>query len=355
MFLQKAPARWTVPGVPRRKTQTTPRLDKTASWALVPIDARPIRDKARQDYQKVLRDLQQARHEIERFETQDKPGFDQWLNRQFGTLLTELRQTTQKLQASRELLFEIESEAFLAECSHVRAYERVMWRRQHPEPEEQADAEPTDRIDEDDSDGANPFAGFEEFFADLDEDFAEYERQPGKGRLGPEGKSAPRLPARLKELYRAVVRRLHPDKHEKLNTQRAEWWHQAQAAYQSGDVEQLEVILTLCEIEEQGSTAKTSVSLLMRITRQFKSSLRTLKAQLQKYRRDPAWNFKNLRSRGDLLDRTERLLQAELAELRHALEAIEAQIGSWARQADMARRRPTRRRRYPTGQPEFLF
>jgi hypothetical protein len=51
-----------------------------------------------------------------------------------------------------------------------------------------------------------------------------------------------------------------------MTAQKTEWWHQAQAAYEAGDAEQLEVILTLCEIGESGTTAHTSASLLQRIT-----------------------------------------------------------------------------------------
>ena len=341
----------------RRKSKTTPRAAKTASWALMPIDGRPIRDQARREYQKVLRDLEQARQDLDQFERQDKPAYNRWINRQLGALITELRETTQKVQASRQLLFEIESEAHVSNCSHTRAYEKVMWRKQHPEVEEQEEAEGAAGAHGDDSDpnGADPFAEFEEFFADVDDDFAgNFGAIPGNGRLFADSEPGRQAPARLKELYRAVVRRLHPDMHQTMTTQRKEWWHQAQAAYQSGDVEQLHVILTLCEIDEQGTTAKTSVSLLMRITRQFKSSLRTLKTRLRQCRHDPAWNFTNLRDPRALLVSTERVLKAELSELRRALEAIESQIGSWARQARMARRQPVRRR-FSAGQPDFFF
>ena len=98
-------------------------------------------------------------------------------------------------------------------------------------------------------------------------------------RMGPSARpAAPVLAAkRLKELYRAVVRRLHPDSQQEMTAQKTEWWHQAQAAYEAGDAEQLEVILTLCQIGDSGTTAHTSASLLQRITAQLKSSLREIK------------------------------------------------------------------------------
>ena len=77
-----------------------------------------------------------------------------------------------------------------------------------------------------------------------------------------------------------MVRRLHPDTQREMTAQKTEWWHQAQAAYEAGDLEQLEVILTLCEIGDSGTTAHTSASLLQRITAKLKSSLREIKRQI---------------------------------------------------------------------------
>jgi hypothetical protein len=69
------------------------------------------------------------------------------------------------------------------------------------------------------------------------------ESRPGAGsgethgsRMGPSARPAAPVLAgkRLKELYRAVVRRLHPDSQREMTAQKTEWWHQAQAAYEAG-------------------------------------------------------------------------------------------------------------------------
>jgi hypothetical protein len=147
---------------------------------------------------------------------------------------------------------------------------------------------------------------------------------------------APAANPQLKDLYRALVRRLHPDVQGAMSAQRKEWWHQAQAAYESGDVAQLELLLTLCEIDDHGTTTRTSVSLLMRITRQFRSSLRTLKSRIGEYRLDPAWHFSAVQDRRPLLDQSERLLKSELFDLQRTLAALNAQLEGWARQARRA-------------------
>jgi hypothetical protein len=106
------------------------------------------------------------------------------------------------------------------------------------------------------------------------------DKRAAGGRPHAESAAAAHASTRLKELYRKLARRLHPDVHREMTAQKTEWWHQAQAAYEAGDVEQLEVLLTLSEIGESGTTAHTSVSMLQRITARIKSSLREIKRQL---------------------------------------------------------------------------
>lgn len=317
------------------------------------INSAPIREKARHDYAKALRELEAAREAVERFETQDRPAYSRWYNRQFGALLTELRELQQKIHSQGELIDEVESESFISECSLARAYERVMWRRAHPE-EAAAEAARAEAREKE-SDG--PFGSdFEAFFSEFAEEFERMFTGGGQPGEPPPFSSAPpgarKAPARLKELYRALARQLHPDVQEQMTPQKREWWHQVQEAYEQGDVERLQVILTLCEIEEQGSTASTSVSLLMRITRELKSSLRALKGQLRRFRQDPAWNFSSAGGRPEMDARVQRALQHELTQARRVLAAIEGQLKAWAEQSRMSPRRPRRRGRL---QPEFPF
>ena len=158
---------------------------------------------------------------------------------------------------------------------------------------------------------------------------------------------------RLKELYRAVVRRLHPDSQREMTAQKTEWWHQAQAAYEAGDVGQLEVILTLCDIGESGTTAHTSASLLQRITAQLKSSLRETKRQLTQHRRDPAWNFSGRTDHALMADQVHRRLFGDLMEMRRRWMETHEMIAKWKTAAE--RLQPARRRKRRTESTDCPF
>ena len=178
------------------------------------------------------------------------------------------------------------------------------------------------------------------------------QRGPRAGQHRRVGRAGARS-KRLKELYRAVVRRLHPDSQREMTAQKTEWWHQAQAAYEAGDAEQLEVILTLCEIGESGTTAHTSASLLQRITAQLKSSLREIKRQITERRRDPAWNFSSRTDHAALADQMRRELMGDLMAMRRRWLETQEMIAKWKAAAE--RLKPPRRRKAQPGSPEFRF
>ena len=326
--------------------------------AIVPVNGEGIRKKLKKDYNKALRDVEKARRQLDQYHRTDLPEFTRWLNSHFGALLTELRELSQKLAADQELAFQVESEVLFGGGSYARAYQRVMRMRENPEP-----------VGDENEAGNGNRARPEPENAAYEEDPIEalFNEIFGKsGKRNPEGDSRdhrpnprdePRMPvqesARLKQLYRAVVRRLHPDTQQEMTAQTTEWWHQAQAAYAAGDADQLEVILTLCEIEASGTTAQTSASLLQRITAQLKSSLRGMRRQIRDWRGEPAWNFSQLTDREAITGQTLRQLTRDLVVMREQARYLRERIAGWKSAAE--RLKPPRRRKNQPRSPNVPF
>jgi hypothetical protein len=325
------------------------------------VDGSGIRRKIKREYEKALRDLDRSRGQLDQYHQTDQPQFTRWLNSHFGALLTESRELAQKIAADEQLIFQVESEAMFSGVSYARAYKRVMALRENPMPPPPSDA------DGGGSDG-EPFGARPEFEdADDDEDplealfdaiFGEfgpgerpYETRGRQAGLHPGSARPANMSSRLKELYRALVRRLHPDGQREMTAQKTEWWHQTQAAYEAGDAEQLEVILTLCEIGESGTTAHTSASLLQRITAQLKHSLRAIKRQLTGLRREPAWNFSRRADHEVMLLQLRHTLTEEVRRMRDRSREIQELIAGWKAAAE--RTQPPRRRK-PRSQPQDL-
>ena len=321
--------------------------------ALVRVDGTGIRKKIKKDYEKALRDLDTSRRVLDEFQRTDQPQFTRWFNSHFGALLTELRELNLKLAADESIVFMVHQEVMYGGSSFARAYKRVMDLRNNPEPppppppdgewEGQPDPFGARPYWEDPDGWGNPLNDlYEALFGESGPDGRPWE-QAGHP---PQAAAPAHASKRLKELYRAVVRRLHPDSQREMTAQKTEWWHQAQAAYEAGDAEQLEVILTLCEIGESGTTAHTSASLLQRITAQLKSSLREIKRQITQQRREPAWNFSQRTDHAALADQLGRELRSELTVMRRRWMETQGLIAKWKAAAENLKRpRPRKAQR----------
>jgi hypothetical protein len=356
-------------GAPRRQTKgrSSP-IDHSANHtlALVRVDGAGIRKKIKKDYEKALRNLENSRQQLDRFYKTDMPQFTRWLNTRFGALLTELRELSQKIAAAEEIVFQVETEAMFAGGSQASAYLRVLELRENPqaptsqqtgggEPNGTRDPFETGQESESAEEEEHSFDEFlNEFFDEIRSGGRPQNNPRRRAGQHPESAAPVQAPTRLKELYRSIVRRLHPDIQGEMTPQKTEWWHQAQTAYETGDVEQLEVILTLCEIGDSGTTAHTSASMLQTVTARLKNSLRQIKRQLSALRRDPAWNFSRRADHDSLAVQTRRSLMADLETMRCQSQTIQEMITRWKVAAErLKRRRP--RKSHPQNDTGFLF
>jgi hypothetical protein len=319
------------------------------------IDSAPIRRKARQDYEKVLRDLDDAKLELERFQSEDRPKYQQWLSARFGARLTELRELEHRLMELEGLVNEVQQEFFFGDYTSIyHAFERVKRRRAQSVDEEFEAEDNQER-----SESWDPLDELDDAFRKVVEEmFEQQEAAAGEARENkrrspsrPESAARQNRRLRIKDLYRALVRRLHPDHAANLTPTHIDWWHQTQHAYENDNLEQLELILTLTEIETGGAKHAT-ISILKRITLQFRQTLRSLKADLKKFRQDPAWNFSLLKDHDGLFERTSEQMEREKTRVLWMTEKYEKQILGW----EQSSRRPRKRvRARGNGWQEELF
>ncbi|MEI6355759.1 MAG: hypothetical protein WCP53_01505 [Verrucomicrobiota bacterium] len=321
--------------------------------AVVRVDGAPIRDKLRKEHEKASRDLENARRQVEYFHQVDGPEFARWLNSRFGALLTELRELGHKVMADEALVSIVEDEAMLCGIPLAKAYQRVMTMRDASEepPPQRSDADGT--ADGRPHPNGGPEAAGPSEAEELEREFferllGEMDDERGGGPLGrrPVSGVTAEAASRLKELYRAVVRRLHPDTQAEMTAQKTEWWHQAQAAYNAGDADQLEVILTFCEIHESGTTAHTSAGLLLRIIAQTKRGLREVRRQISRLHADPAWDFSRRKDKEAYAFMLERRLTEDLRVMRAAADALADMIDWWKAKLERSSR-PRRRKESP--------
>lgn len=354
--------------------------------ALVVIDEGPIRASAVKDCRKAMRDLEKARKKLEDFERLDQPAFTRWYHATFGAALSRNRELEENIEEMERLIEEIESTRDVHTISYHAAYEYVMDRRKHPEryerkrenprhggtkDEGQGEAEgPGDGTDAGDEEEFL-FERFLEFAAQdpilvhllgdrvvmgvlFEEYRAEFREHPGKQNrfANPPAAKAPPRQNRIKGLYRALVKRLHPDFRPRDDAHRDELWHRVQAAYAQEDLEGLETLTALCDIRIDNSFAAGSVSSILAVGRDQREQLAALKKRLRRTRKDLAWGFSR---NPDIADSLEPLIRQDiesaLGDAQRLYEDCKDTLERWS----VPRQKKNPRREAVVGQTEFEF
>lgn len=326
---------------------------RAGEWQLVRINQRPLRRKTATECSRELAKLEKARAEWRRFDREDRPAFERWMAGRFGAVLTEMRELEGALREKEALIDEVEIEyAWIGACSFRAAYLSVMRRRSAPARKRTVPPEDADRQQERDFSefsAEEKRAVFEEFveeYFDVDpEDLSkkEYRRMYREFEAGvrksrrksappPQPEKAARPEdARVKEVYRVLVRRLHPDTRADGDPEVSALWHEVQEAYLAGKLERLEMLLALTDIRSKSAGEQTTLNQMREVLAELRRAFEALQKCLREARKEPAWNF----TRGAKLDAIEARLQrrfnVDLARRRKRLRQCEALIARWAR------------------------
>lgn len=374
--------------VKKRRTKAGASRVVSVSW-LVVVDETPIRKKLLASYYKSEKAIERTRNEIDTFEGSDLPAYRRWEAACFGDLLSALRDTSTALQRKQEILDEVEEEMFYSGCSRVTAYRRVMAPPEEtPEP---ADGNEWDSQSKD-SQGDDPF-----FYEEEEHDRApdemplppgfnvkayeamsvseqkkfqsEYTRMAQlfemvtgvrpvsfgemmsrlraknsgeqKQQGTQHGEDATKPPAdrktdRIKELYRTLVRQLHPDHKGGEQTPRErELWEQVQASYRLRDLDGLEALAGRVEIGIKGKASSFPFSILRRMIEDLEAALRGLRKQVRSAQKHPAWKFsKQMPNLPKMEKRMRESLSSQLRTLKFHHDSVEKILSDLAAKAN---------------------
>ncbi len=367
-----------------------------AIWTIVLIDQEPIRRKTADNCQREMKRLEKARADWKRFEQEDRPAFERWRAITFGPLLSALREVCGKIQEKEALIDEVEGEmAMRGWRDYGMAYQRLRIEKEQARARAERAAQRASghREDEGDDGERSEFrnggesAGEENPFADLEDEmmfddfarvvmgidpdrlsdaayermFAEFKKKvlgqqehwereqealPNRESAAAEERGGP---SRLKELYRILVRRLHPDMRADSDPDVSALWHDVQEAYATGNVERLEMLLAFTDMQAESVGEQTTVSQMLAVLKEIRSSLHALLRTLSGAKREMAWDFARNTNRAPLEGKLRKQLERDIAAREQHLKELESFIGSWT---IPKRSRPRRQSR---AQDEFTF
>ena len=342
------------------QTATDPSLD-----AIVLINQEPLREQAAADCSAAMACLKRVRASWHHFERKDKPAFVRWRAREFGALLSEARETEMQIRDLQTLVHEVEMEMRRGFHDIYRAYQRVMSRRSSSaaaSAEEDSfrktgqTARPLSDFEKEAlfqewvkrSLGTHPdkmddeaySSSFEAFKRHMFRPIAEEsppplneKRPPRKGRTiedEEENENEPgTVDARVKALYRRLVRRLHPDLRADGSAAVSALWHEVQEAYAASDIARMEVLLALSDIEAN-RTHDQSLSQMRSVLRELERSFRALEKSLVEAEGEDAWDFARVGPTSQLRFRLEQQLKSNLAARTQRLELLTRTVAEWA-------------------------
>jgi hypothetical protein len=381
--------------VPKEKAIPKSKLSKDRR--MISVDQEPFRREAASHCQREMKRLEKARVQWRQFEQEDKPAFGRWMAATFGALLSEIRECADKLRTNEALIAEVEAEMFMGGWrSYGAAYDAVRRGKEGPPPEpkkanKQHSADPesgepngrerdswepeTDAAE--DSSELEDEVLFEEFVAHFlginpdhlsDREYAKMFADFKKNVLGqdPQRKSHPEegpgteriatearpVSVRVKEIYRLLVRRLHPDTRADSDAEVSAIWHEVQQAYADGNLERLEMLLALTDIQQESAGDHTSLFQMQSVLSELRRAYQALQRSLSKARKELAWNFRAV----DVVRlevRVRKQLEQDSGRLRSQLAEGETFIAGWTQPK---RKQPKKdRRAVYEGQGHFPF
>lgn len=156
----------------------------------------------------------------------------------------------------------------------------------------------------------------------------------------------------IKQVYRSLARRLHPDMNPILSEREKELWHDAQQAYSDGDLYALETIWSVLEShDKEGSFFNfekiTSLSRLKSLLKDLQKKLRATQKLLRDAKKTPSWDFSNILANPVRLKQIRREVDREFREattaLKIELENYEKQIETWSQPRKRAKKNASSR------------
>jgi hypothetical protein len=316
------------------------------SRALTVSDTAAIRKKAARACEQARAKYEAAAAEWERYQAQDTPSFAQALKLRAGPLCEEMRALMPRYEELTDLLAEVEEEMLYSgdapsEClARVEALNAELDQEVSETPPQAERDEPEEKREDDDEEDLwrqtlKEHGVSEEEWGDTDEEdngedtFDDFLRhllgQPSRRKAArPEAAHA----ARIKELYRALVRRLHPDQGGDITPERIRLWHEVQTAYRCGDLARLEFLHARSGQAEELGSPSTPVSRFKALTDLFRKSLNLLKRDLRQAKADPAWAFSTLsgRERDRVLSSSVTAMRADVESVKESIRRLEARL-----------------------------
>lgn len=278
----------------RNKPQNEVWIDKN----MIHVSNPPIKRILIDRYQNYLNQIHSLKSQVEFYEIQDEPAYETWLRKNFSKSLEKILENKKLLSEIQDRLSEAELIALRYGISLSEAYKKVL---------EKANA----LLEKEKEDEENEEDSIKE--PECEED----------GRLKSSKKNTTAHKP-LKDLYRVLARKLHPDMRSEDHPFWDDLWLEAQLAYQTNNIEDLRRLSLILEAHETVHSDHPHLSIVLKVNLVFEKQIHDLQDQISVMQKNPAWEFSKKESSVDalkgLMIETKKRLSEELSEIESELK-----------------------------------
>gem|GEM_PF-3607972 len=294
-----------------------------------------LRSLAVQRMKRAYKSRNSIQEAIQYFEQKDLPAYEKWFDEKYVSYLDETRELAGQFQNKLRLLMLTELEQAIHGLSFGEAWERVNaagYQSSISKPEEVNFGLGKDLEDQDLCDcpycslmreeGLAGDTRFEAAFKD-DDEFLEFMRrgfEEARNSRDPSNKDT-RIHAatlkRVRELYRRLVKRLHPDHGGETSPQHLELWHLAQEGYRNSNFETLTLVFVMLVWEDREALEAITIGEMSAAADGLHHQNRLRRRELNRYNRHPACGFDALSTQQQ--KQLERRYRREMAEERREI------------------------------------
>ncbi len=127
----------------------------------------------------------------------------------------------------------------------------------------------------------------------------------------------------FKRLYRALVKRLHPDLNPELAEAQRTLWHRVQSAYAHGDLNELRALILLTE-ESTVAPPPKPIEVLRAERATLSRQITTLLARIERIKAEPPFTLETQLGDDTWIEARRRELESEIGQLNAQIQALAA-------------------------------
>ena len=315
--------------------RTSARPEPHGFFAMIQLDIALVKEELLRKWKKAERDFEKQQKEWDAYCNEDRPAYEKWLHATFGSRLTELRELHEQIERKNWFVEQLECLSTLSGKTPRKLYLELQKKTKSGMSMHDAMVEYVNEFNTSDDDDfeADENDGTEEDFEKIFEAFEDIQCDSGKTRAG-------NHTPRIRDVYRKLCFKLHPDTGCDFNAENSRLWHQIQEAYQKNDLDSLLAIQASLDMKQDPMAGHISCTQILALIEDFKNGLRSVRTLIRDAQRESSWNFLKWsdKERKTAMRQLEEQLGHDLLNLKYEKEYLESIEKKWSRPAAVRNR-----------------